>query len=310
MTILVTGGAGFIGSNLVDFLVSNGKEVIVVDDLSTGKLDNLLSSLDEITFVESKIEDFDFSSFPSINSVIHLSAQVSVPLSITKFKESSSSNILGSICVINFCSLNKVPLVYASSSALYGDLSFGDDSIPDIDLHSPYAADKHCMELYSKVAHKLHNLPSIGLRFFNVYGPRQDPSSPYSGVISVFVDNLIKQQPITINGGHQTRDFIYVNDVVMSIYRAYLVVNESNICEQINVLTGNSTSVESLATMVMESFNWNVKKIYQSIKPGDIEFSVGSTEKMTKLLGIDLNNFTKIDKGLKNTIKLVKKNIT
>ena len=97
-----------------------------------------------------------------------------------------------------------MPLVYASSSALYGDLSFGDDSIPDIDLHSPYAADKHCMELYSKVAHKLHNLPSIGLRFFNVYGPRQDPSSPYSGVISVFIDHLMKKKSITINGGHQT----------------------------------------------------------------------------------------------------------
>ncbi len=309
MSILITGGAGFIGSNLVDFFVSNGEQVIVVDDLSTGKLANLHSSIEKIIFYEQKIEEFDFAICSSVTSVIHLAAQVSVPLSISEFKRSSSSNIFGTICVIDFCCSKNIPLVYASSSALYGDLPFGNDSVPDVSLQSPYAADKHSMELYSSVAFKLHRLSSIGLRFFNVYGPRQDPSSPYSGVISVFIDHLMKKKSITINGGHQTRDFIYVEDVVKAIYRSYLVVNKEVLCEQINVLTGNSITIDALATLVIESFDWDVARSHLNLKPGDLEYSSGSVEKMVRILNIDLKGLIQLKDGLKSTINIINNTI-
>jgi UDP-glucose 4-epimerase len=128
-----------------------------------------------------------------------LAAQASVPISVAKFGSSSSSNMLGTIKVIDYCRVNQIPLVYASSSAIYGNLELGDDQNSRVDLVSPYATDKYAMELYAKTAYKLYQLSSIGLRFFNVYGPRQDSTSSYSGVISTFVDRLLRRKSITIN---------------------------------------------------------------------------------------------------------------
>ena len=127
-----------------------------------------------------------------IDGVIHLAAQASVPLSVEDFRISTRSNINGSINVMDYCCRSHVPLVYASSSAVYGNLPVGDDAIRDVDLLSPYAADKYVMEIYAQMAHKVYGLSSVGLRFFNVYGPRQDPHSPYSGVISVFIERMLK----------------------------------------------------------------------------------------------------------------------
>ena len=183
MNILVTGGAGFIGSHLCEYLVKQGHNITVVDDLSTGYKSNLSYVLDIIDFHEEKIEFFDFAKLSKIDSVVHLAAQVSVPVSIDDFGVSSTSNLSGTIKVIDFCKRKQLPFVYASSSAVYGNLDFGDDSGSLVNLLSPYAADKYVMELYAKVAHQLYQLSSIGLRFFNVYGPLQDPSSAYSGVI-------------------------------------------------------------------------------------------------------------------------------
>ena len=194
MEILVTGGAGFIGSHLCEHLVEEGHQITVVDDLSSGDKSNLCSIIDVIDFYEGKIEVFDFSKLSNIDAVVHLAAQVSVPVSIDDFGRSSSSNLLGTIKVIDFCSSSQLPLVYASSSALYGNLELGDDSSSTVDLLSPYGADKYVMEIYAKVAYKLYKLSSIGLRFYNVYGPRQDPSNAYSGVISIFSDQLLREK--------------------------------------------------------------------------------------------------------------------
>jgi nucleoside-diphosphate-sugar epimerase len=305
MKLLVTGGAGFIGSNLCDILIKSNHEIIVVDNLSTGKLSNLSSVIHKIDFFNEDIESFNFDSI-DVDVVIHLAAQPSVPLSISNFKTSSTSNLLGTVNVIDYCCNHQIPLIYASSSAIYGGLEFGNDKSLEMDILSPYAADKYCMELYAKTANKLYQLSSIGLRFFNVYGPRQDPSSPYSGVISIFIDRLLNGESVTINGGYQTRDFIYVQDVIEIIYKAITVAKQNVVCEQINVLTGNSISVDLLLDILSEKIGYDVQKIYQDLPNGDPEESNGSTGKMETNLSVNLTELVQLDDGLASTIDFIK----
>ncbi len=306
MNIIVTGGAGFIGSNLCDFLISMGHKIVVVDNLSTGKISNLSNVINDIKFINEDIEVFDFDNISDVDVVIHLAAQPSVPLSISNFKTSSTSNLLGMINVIDFCSNHKIPFIYASSSAIYGGLEFGDDNNSEIDILSPYAADKYCMELYAKTANKLYQLSSIGLRFFNVYGPRQDPGSPYSGVISIFIDRLLDKKSVYINGGYQTRDFIYVDDIIEIIYKAVITAKQNVECEQINVLTGNSISVDLLLDILAEKIGHDVQKIYQDLPNGDPEESNGSTGKMETILSVNLTELVQLDDGLASTIDFIK----
>ena len=303
MKYLITGGAGFIGSHLVELLIENNHKVVCVDDLSSGYKSNLSSVIQKIDFYEEKIELFDFNKLSDIDAIVHLAAQPSVPFSITNFSDSSLSNLLGAIKVIDHCRLHNIPLVYASSSAIYGNFELGNDEIENVDLLSPYATDKYAMELYSTTAHKIYQLSSVGLRFFNVYGPRQDPSSPYSGVISIFADKLLKGQNITINGGHQTRDFIYVKDVVNIIHRAITLASKNSICEISNVLTGESITIDELAEKMMKIIDVNVEVNYQSLPAGDPAQSNGSSKKMTKLFTVELDKLTKLDKGLVNTVQ-------
>jgi UDP-glucose 4-epimerase len=304
MKIIITGGAGFIGSNLTDFMLSKNHEVIIIDDLSTGNMDNINHALNSVDFIKEKIEKINLNIFNQIDAVVHLAAQPSVPLSITDFKNSSTTNLLSAINIIDYCSQNKIPLVYASSSAVYGELELGNDEVDSVDLLSPYATDKFVMELYAGVAHKLYKLSSIGLRFFNVYGPRQDPSSPYSGVISIFVDRLLMKKGITINGGHQTRDFIYVDDVVKSIYQSLNLTIENKMCEQVNVLTGASISIDKLADMLIEEIEVEVEKKYKELPLGDPEQSNGTTNKMISMFGSSDTTLLRI--GLKETIKFIR----
>jgi UDP-glucose 4-epimerase len=278
----------------------------VIDDLSTGHLSNIESIRDNIDFFHEKVENFDFNKISNIDAVVHLAAQASVPVSIDCFKESSSTNLLGTISVMEYCQQQNIPLVYASSSAIYGNLPMGDDSVATVDLLSPYAVDKYTMELYAKTSFKIHKLSSIGLRFFNVYGPRQDPTSPYSGVISIFADSLINGKNIVINGGYQTRDFVYVDDVIHALYKSVKVCLESPVCEQVNILTGTSISIDNLASMLVRDIKANVSKIYQKLPDGDPEYSDGTTEKMVEILDVELKNMIKIEKGLSETVKFLR----
>ena len=305
MKYLVTGGAGFIGSHFIELLIENNHEVICIDDLSTGYKSNLNSVIQKIDFYEEKIELFEFNKVSNVDAIVHLAAQPSVQLSITNFSYSSSSNLLGAIKVIDYCRLNEIPLIYASSSAIYGNLEFGNDEIKSVDLLSPYATDKYAMELYSQTAYKTYQLPSIGLRFFNVYGPRQDPGNAYSGVISIFSDRLLKNQNITINGGYQTRDFIYVKDVVGVIYRAIILASNNSICEVCNVLTGESITIDELAKKMIKITGVKIDINYQSLNAGDPKQSDGAIMKMLKLCSVDLSKFTKLDDGLMYTIKYI-----
>jgi len=306
MNILITGGAGFIGSHLCDHLLRDGHNITVIDDLSSGKISNLTNSINNIKFYEEKIESFDFSVLKNIDSVVHLASQTSVPVSIADFKNSSSSNLLATIKILDFCKSNSSSLVYASSAAVYGNLDSADDLKPNVDLLSPYAADKFALEIYAGISNKLYGLSSIGLRFFNVYGPRQDPKSNYSGVISIFIDRILSGQGVTIFGGEQTRDFIYVDDIVNLLSMSLLKVNEKIICEQVNALTGQSISINDIANLLIDATGVETIKTYKDQFDGDPKQSNGTTQNMENFFGIDLGDMTKIKKGLNATVKFIK----
>lgn len=304
--LIITGGCGFIGSHLTELLLSKGHEIIIIDNLSAGYKSNIDLNNSAITFFEASIEFFDFYQLQGVDGVFHLAAQASVPYSISNFYESSSTNILSTLKVIDFCSKEKIPIVYATSSAVYGNLPFGNEN-GNIELLSPYAADKYISELYTSVAFKLYGLRSFGLRFFNVYGPRQDPKNPYSGVISLFADKLIKGQPITINGGYQTRDFIFVKDVAYCIYESYLYLLKNEAAKVSNVLTGNSISINDLVGHLSQILNVVPECKYVDLPAGDPESSLGTTEVIEDLLNLRCNNFLNIESGLMQTIDYIKK---
>ena len=197
----------------------------------------------------------------------------------------------------------KLPLVYASSSGIYGGLSLGDDERESTDLLSPYAADKLALEQYAKVSSVTSGLSSIGLRFFNVYGPRQDPLNPYSGVISIFVEKLLSNHTITINGGAQTRDFVYVTDVADVILQAIQVTLSEKVSDTVNVLTGVSVSIDCLADNLMEIINSSSDKVYKELAVGDPMASNGTVGKLRWLLNITSSDFITLEEGLWLTVK-------
>lgn len=306
MRYLITGGAGFIGSHLVDLLLSYSYEVLVVDDLSFGKPENLEHIINNIEFIDTKIQELELNDIGSIDGIFHLAAQASVPLSIEQFYESSKNNLESSLKVIDFARQLNIPLVYATSSAVYGNLPLGRDDINKFDLESPYALDKLVLEQYAQVANKIYKLSSIGLRFFNVYGPRQDALNPYSGVISIFADRMLKKQSIIINGGHQTRDFIYVKDIVNTLHKSMQKASNEVCCESINVGTGVSISINLLAELLSKLTKFKPYIEYRDLPIGDPEVSEGTYSKLEACLNINLQEFTPLEDGLINTIDFFK----
>jgi len=304
--IIVTGGAGFIGSHLVEQLVSLGVEVVVIDNLTSGFLCNLSKIIDNIDFIQANVEEFDFSRLGYISAIVHLAAQTSVPYSIENYYESTRINLLSTTKVIDFCKNTDTPLVYATSSAVYGGMDYGDDTSSNVDLISPYAVDKFVMELYTQCASQLYDLSSIGLRFFNVYGPRQDPSNPYSGVITLFINKLMNSAPVTVNGGHQTRDFVYVEDVCQCIMTALGKVVREKRCDVVNILTGRSITINRLLSCLQELIPNQSTVSYVDLPKGDPEKSDGNVEKMIALLKVNLADMISLEEGLNDTIKYFK----
>ena len=302
MNYLVTGGAGFIGSHLVEHLIKSNHKVVVIDDLSTGKLDNIDNRESCRIFIQS-IQDTTVESLGGLDGIFHFAAQSSVPISIEAFYLSSKNNTLSSLKVLDIARHMNIPVVYASSSAIYGNLPEGNDTSDLYDLDSPYAADKVSLENYAKVGHKLYKIPSIGLRFFNIYGPKQDPTNPYSGVISIFLRQVSLGQKVTVNGGYQTRDFVYVKNAVEIAAKSMQLLHDRNLCDIVNVCTGKLTTIDELLDRIAKLFDKGPEVVYKRLPPGDPARSSGTYEKMIRLLGISLKNLTTIEEGLKETIK-------
>jgi UDP-glucose 4-epimerase len=301
MKFLVTGGAGFIGSHLSEELTRLNHEVIVVDDLSSGYLSNLPET-ENIHFIEQKIQLLPVDSFSNLDGIFHLGAQASVPVSVDDFYQSTTNNLASSIKVFDIARKNDLPVVFASSSAIYGNLPLGDDNQDKYDLLSPYALDKLTLEHYARLCFDIYNVRSVGLRLFNVYGPKQDPKSPYSGVISVFLDKFITKGKVIINGGYQTRDFIFIKDVVKTMIRSMESLSTTHNCFNVNVGTGRSVSIDFLYTKLSEIFNYKPEIEYRPLDKSDPIRSDGVYLNLLTKLRIDCKEFISIEKGLTDTV--------
>ncbi|MBS7812030.1 NAD-dependent epimerase/dehydratase family protein [Roseococcus pinisoli] len=280
--LLVTGGCGFIGSHLCEALLAQGHEVRVLDDLSTGSLDNLAPGATLVIGSVDNPEDVT-RAMVGVDACFHLAAIASVQRGTEAWLATHRTNLTGTITVLEAARVaaaqrgRPVPVVYASSAAIYGapaSVPLGEDAAPG--PLSAYGADKLGCELHARVAGAVHGIPTLGLRFFNVFGPRQDPGSPYSGVISIFCERLSRGDGIVIYGdGAQTRDFVFVTDVVAALLAGMGAA--STAAPVFNVCTGRATSVRKLAQLIAAAAGSRAAIEFRPSRAGDIRHSVGST---------------------------------
>lgn len=290
--VLVTGGAGFIGSHLVDRLLEDGFEVTVIDDLSTGKPGNVAhhQGKENFHFIEGDIRDFDLvrKIVKDLDAVFHEAALVSVPRSVKNPLHTNEVNVTGTLNLLKAClDSGTKRFIYGSSTAVYGDaedLPIKEDSIPK--PISPYAVSKLAAENYVNVFHKVYGLKTVCLRYFNVYGPRQAYGA-YSGAITIFINRLLSDRPPIIYGdGEQTRDFTEVRDVVDA---NMLALEKHNAVGQVfNIATGVATTINSLAELLQEIMGkTELKAVYENQRPGDIRHSYADISKAKKMLGYE-----------------------
>jgi UDP-glucose 4-epimerase len=302
--VVVTGGAGFIGSHLAEELVNRGYHVVILDDLSTGKRENIEALLrgEDVEFIQGSIIDLRLLQglFKNVNYVFHQAAIPSVPRSIENPIASHEANITGTLNVLLAARDNGVgKVIYASSCAIYGNtqtLPIREDAPPH--PLSPYAVTKLAGEYYCQVFHQVYRLPTVCLRYFNVYGPRQDPNSQYAAVIPRFISRALKGEPPIIYGdGEQTRDFTFVKDVV----EANILMAESKATGIFNFARGESVSINRLAEVIIEFSGNTLGPIHEAPRPGDIRHSLADISR-AKTFGYGLK--WSLEEGLKETIRV------
>ena len=283
---LVTGGAGFIGSHLVDALVAGGSSVTVLDNLSTGHHRNIKHHGNKIAFIEGDIRDAKIldQAASACDVIFHQAALVSVTQSVQDPSFSCEVNDLGTVRVLDAARKKGVRrVVMASSSAVYGD----DPQMPKVEKMkpcplSPYAVQKLAGEYYASVFGGLYGLETVCLRYFNVFGPRQDPSSPYSGVISIFMTKATTKEAVTIYGdGSQSRDFVYVNDVVNANLLA--ATHPLAAGRVFNVGTGSSIQILNLWQLIGELSDIEIEPVFGPPRAGDIHESVADISEIEKM---------------------------
>ena len=303
--ILVTGGAGFIGSHIVDRLLKEGFEVTVIDDLSTGRRENIAhhQNRKDFHFVKGDIRNTALVKkvVEDVDAVFHEAALVSVPRSIENPLLTNEINVSGTLNLLKACTDASVKrFIHASSTAIYGDT----ETLPKHEKLmpqpiSPYAVSKLAAENYVKIYHKVYGLNTICLRYFNVYGSRQT-YSPYSGVITIFINSLLKNEPPVIYGdGKQTRDFVHVQDVVEANVLA--LTTKTAIGEVLNVATGTPTTINQLVAMLQQIMKTSLEPVYTSPRPGDIRHSYADITKAKRLL--QYNPKVSLRNGLTELVK-------
>ncbi|MDA8138121.1 MAG: SDR family oxidoreductase [Desulfobacteraceae bacterium] len=306
---LITGGAGFIGSHLAQALIDQGCAVTVVDNLASGRLSNLDAVKDRVTFVQGDIRDDALLNELSqgCDAIFHQAAVVSVTQTVKEPITSAEVNELGAIKVLDAARRNNVRrVVMASSSAVYGD----PPQLPKVESMlpaplSPYAVQKLTNEYYARLYHRLYGVETACLRYFNVYGPRQDPSSPYSGVISIFMLRALSgHQPMIYGDGGQTRDFVFVKDVVQANLLA--AIQEAAAGKVFNVGTSNSIEINRLWQMIANMSGCNLAPQHEAPRPGDIVHSLAGIQRAREVLGFEPK--VSFEEGLRQTFEWYQQN--
>jgi len=302
--VIVTGGAGFIGSHLAEELANRGYSVVILDDLSTGRMENIADLLakENIEFVQGNINDASLlhQLFQGVYYVFHLAAIPSVPRSVENPLASHQVNATGTLNVLLSARDSGVKkVVYASSSSVYGDTGTAakrEDMIPN--PQSPYAVTKLTGEYYCRVFQEVYGLPSICLRYFNIYGPRQDPNSPYAAVIPIFIRRICQGNPPVIFGdGEQTRDFTFIKDAT----EANILAAESDASGVFNIGRGERVTINQLARLAIRLVgNNSVAPVYDEPRAGDIRHSLADISKSRTLGYIPKYS---LEEGLRETVR-------
>lgn len=305
MKVVVTGGAGFIGSNLTDELARD-HEVTVIDNLSTGRLENLDHIRDRIEFINGSILDLELlrRAFAGADTVFHQAAIPSVQRSVDNPIASNQANVDGTLNVLVAAKDSRVrKVVFASSSSVYGDtptLPKKEDMKPN--PKSPYAISKMAGEYYCRVFSEVYGLKTVCLRYFNVFGPRQDPKSEYAAVIPRFITRILQGKPPVIYGdGEQTRDFTFVKDVV----KANILAGKCEAEGVFNIACGRRISLNELAGLIMEIVGRQVEPVYDKPRTGDIRDSLADISAAGEALGYHPDYDMNL--GLKETVKWFQK---
>ncbi len=311
-SFLVTGGAGFIGSHIAEYLLQHGaKKVRVLDNMANGFESNLniLSAFPNFEFIQGDIRDLETcqQACKGVDYVSHQAALGSVPRSLKEPVYFNEVNVNGFVNMLKAGVDNEVKqFVYASSSSVYGD----ETSLPKLEdkigkCLSPYAVTKKVNELYAAVFADNFGLRLMGFRYFNVFGPRQDPDGQYAAVIPLFVKGIIKETPVFINGdGNQTRDFTFVSNAVQMNIKGMLTENPEAVNKVYNVAVGESFSVNQLYDICKKTLNSNFEATYREKRKGDIEHSLADISLAKKLL--DYFPSKKFEEGLTETIQYFK----
>jgi len=305
--ILVTGGAGFIGSHIVDALVkTNAGHIRVVDNLSSGFMNNLSASLSKIEFVYGDISDMELclSVTRDVDIICHQAAVGSVPRSIQNPLNTNNTNVTGFLNILVAAKTNNVKrVVFASSSSVYGSNADTVKTEQNIGQQlSPYAVSKYTDELYANVYNRLHGVETIGLRYFNIFGPRQSPTGEYAAVVPKFVDAMLSNKTVRIYGdGNNSRDFTYVDNAVYANLLAMSTKNNACFGQIFNIANGGSVSVYALFRMLVKLIGKDPIPIFHRPRDGDIVSSCANISKASELLNyIPLIDF---HDGLVHTVK-------
>lgn len=302
---IVTGGAGFIGSHIAETLTDQGHQVVVLDDLSTGHEHNLAGFRDRIEFIEGSITDASLLKeiMPGTDVVFHQAALASVPRSVANPVASNEVNVTGTLQVFLAARDAGVKrVVYAASSSAYGDTEVlpKQEDMPGRPL-SPYAITKYVNELYGAVFTRIYGLPTIGLRYFNVFGPRQDPKSQYAAVIPLFITRFLTgEAPIIHGDGGQTRDFTFIENVVQANLKAAAAGDEADGLVY-NVACGDRISVKELCWKIRDLIGTDVEPVHSETRVGDVRHSLADISRAAEKLGYDPQ--VDLAAGLERTVR-------
>ena len=308
MHILVTGGAGFIGSNLVEALLNDKRvtRVRVLDNLATGSKNNISEFIgnSRFEFMDGDIRDYTtcLAACEGVQLISHQAALGSVPRSINDPLTTNNVNITGTLNIFNAAKEKAVKrVVYAASSSTYGD----HPGLPKVEDRignplSPYAVTKYVNELYARVYASLYGIELIGLRYFNIFGPRQNPAGPYAAVIPLFAEALLKDEPPTINGdGNHSRDFTYVDNAVQANILSLFTENREAVNQVYNIACGEQTSLNELFNSLRKEAGSDIEPVYGPERKGDVKNSLADITRARTLLGYA--PLVSVNDGLKKT---------